>query len=115
MLHLPAITLHAEKKLSSAGDPYLWRQIKADIEANRSQLFLCPNDTYIVLSIDDDALVFVAMAGSNAVEVLRYVMEIARVKGLHKIRFQSARPGMARLIRRFNPRPLQTIFEIQVQ
>lgn len=115
MLHLPAVTPHAEKRLLTAGDPYLWRQIKADIDAGRSQLFLCPNDTYIVLAIDRDALLFVAMVGSNAVEAVRSVIEIAYAKGLSTIRFQSAHKGMARLLKQFNPVVLQTTYEIKVQ
>lgn len=114
LLHLPAVTPDAEKRLSSAGAPYLWRQIKADIDAGRSQLFVCPNDTYIVLAIEDDALIFVAAVGSDSIGMVHAALEIARAKGLHTIRFQTARPGMARLLKQFNPKPLQTIFGITV-
>jgi hypothetical protein len=54
------------------------------------------------------------MAGCDAIEAVHAVIEIARVKGLSQIRFQTARKGMARLLREFNPVVLQTYYEINV-
>ena len=114
ILHIPQLTAVAEEKLRAAGDPIIWQGIRADIEAGRSQLFLCPDDTYIVLALDDDEIIFVAMAGQNAVGAMETVLEIARVLGLQYVRFHTARKGLARLIKQYKPECVQSIYRITV-
>ena len=115
VLHLPELTPAAEEKLSTVGDPYVWQRIVADIAAGRSQLFLCPNDTYIVLRIEGDELIFVAAVGSDSSGLLELALDIARVHSLKFIRFHTARKGLARLVKKYNPIELHTVYRIPVQ
>ena len=114
ILHLPRLIPEAEEKLRAAGDPTIWKYIRADIDAGRSQLFLCPDDTYIVLALDDTEIIFVAMAGKNAVGAVETVLEIARVLGLQFVRFHTARKGMTRLLKQYKPMHMQSIYRMAV-
>lgn len=114
ILHMPQITKHAEEKLLAGGDPRSWENIKADIIAGHAQLFLCPDDTYMVLRIDRNDLVFVALVGSGAVPLVDLAIQIARAHGLKSVRFHTAHKGVPRLLKQFNPYEVNRVYRIDV-
>ena len=110
---MPVLSLHAEQKLSAI-DSDLWPAIRDDIVNERAQLFQCPDDSYLVLRIEDTELVIVACVGSNGIAMMQRCLEIAHVHGLLSVRFHTARRGMARLLKQFKPVELERVYKVNV-
>jgi hypothetical protein len=113
LLHMPEITAHAEQKLSAV-DAELWPAIHADIIRGDAQLFQCPDDSYLVLRIEDTELVIVACVGKGGILMMQRCLEIARCHGLLSVRFHTQRCGMVRLLKQFKPVELERVYRIKV-
>ena len=113
--HLPTLTPLAEHALSGVGDPHLWEAIKRDIESNAAQLFECSDNTYLVLRIEGTELIILALVGKHAIEIMDFCVRIARAKGLPSVRFHTARPGLARLVKQFHPVELERVYKVDVK
>jgi hypothetical protein len=113
LIHMPALTDHAEQKLSAV-DAELWPFVRDDIVNNRAQLFQCPDDTYLVLRIEGTELVIGACVGKNGVTIMERIVEIAHANGLSSIRFHTARRGMPRLLKQFKPVELERVYRVNV-
>lgn len=111
---LPVLTPHAESKLCGVGPAALWERIKSDIERKIAQLFALPDDTYMVLRIDRNELVCVALVGRNAIEVVETLIELAKTNQCDTVRFHTKRRGVPRLLKQFNPVQGETAYRIPV-
>lgn len=112
--HMPTLTPLAEQLLSGVGDPHLWALIRRDLMMNRAQLFECPDNTYLVLRIQGAELIILAIVGKHGVECMDFCIRIAQAKGLESVRFHTARRGMARLLKQFNPIELERVYKVTV-
>lgn len=113
-VHMPTLTPLAEQLLSGAGDPHLWVLIRRDLMMNRAQLFECPDQTYLVIRVEGTELIILALAGKHGVAIMDFCLRLARAKGLESVRFHTSRPGLARLIKQFNPVELERVYKVTV-
>lgn len=111
---MPALTPLAEQLLSGAGDRDLWVLIRRDLMMDRAQLFECPDQTYLVIRVEGIELIILAFVGKNAIAVMDFCVRLARAKGLESVRFHTSRPGLARLVKQFNPIELERVYKVMV-
>lgn len=112
-LHMAELTDHAIERLSAV-DSELWAGIHADILNGDAQLFSCPHDTFLVLRIEENELVVVACVGQGGIAIMETVIELARVNGLETVRLHTARIGLPRLIKQFNPVEIERVYRVYV-
>lgn len=119
MLHLGQLTPEAEKLLSGVGSSSNasyeeWQKVKVLIANQDAQLFLCPDNTYLVLQVDRDSLVVLALVGRNGVAIMQTLVSVAYSMGLKFVWYRTQRPGMLRLLKQFNPVPYENGYRVNV-
>jgi hypothetical protein len=67
-----------------------------------------------VLRIEGTELVIVACVGKGGIFMMQRCLEVAHGHGLLSVRFHTARPGMARLLKQFNPVELERVYKVNV-
>lgn len=112
--HLEQLTPEAEFWLSGVGSSEDWEKIKCQIEERTAQLFLCPDNTYLVIQHDRDAIVILAISGTNGVAIMQTLVSCAKHVGLKFVWYRTERPGMQRLLKQFNPVPYENGYRVNV-
>lgn len=90
--------------------------IEQDVRKNRASLYeINYGDSYMVARIESEGeFVVVAFEGKNLLEVVPHVMANAQREGCKSIRFHTQRPGLVRLLKDYNPQPLEYVCRINV-
>ncbi len=68
---------------------------------------------YVVTRLEGDTLVVVAYEGLHVKGCADLLVQICEIKGLPYIRFHTQRPGLIRLLKDFNPEPLEYVVRIK--
>lgn len=95
-------------------------EIKQEVISGECMLFLVkPSKTWVVLRVEGNELVVVAMVGSGAITVSQALYDECVKQGMNSLRFHTKRPGLARLLKKFNPVLIQQtheyIYKVSVQ
>jgi predicted acetyltransferase len=107
------LTEAASSQLAIGGSPFYWERIKADIAANRAQLFETENGSYIVLSVQKPDLVVLACTGENGKAIMKECIAIAKLNDCEFVRFITKHKGLPRLLKEFEPQDFGTIYRIK--
>lgn len=69
---------------------------------------------YMVTRREFDTFVVVAYEGSNLREATAHVIRVAQMGGCHDIRFHTNNPALIRLLREYDPEPIEYVMRIKV-
>lgn len=90
--------------------------IKNEIQSGICELWEVVGKGYLITRIEPDEsnqpfeLVFVAAVGRNMQAVIPYFQELARPKGVKKMRIHSKRPGMGRYLKEFGFEQAEVVY-----
>lgn len=89
--------------------------IAAAVNAGRLELFrLWGGAAYMVTRVERGTVTCCCYQGERAREAGRWLFERARALGLHRVRFHTKRPGLARLLSEFGFEHKEHVFEARV-
>lgn len=104
----------AERGLSGALGPDR-DEIAAEVNAGKVELWrINDGKAWLVTCVTRDELIVSCVQGEGLIELGHVLMRLARDNGLRSIRFFTSRPGLARLLRAFSPRPIGTVYCVEV-
>lgn len=69
---------------------------------------------YMVTRREFETFVVVAYEGAQLRETTPYVMRVAQASGCSEIRFHTNNPALIRMLREFNPEPIEYVMRIKV-
>lgn len=115
LLHLAKLTPAAEILLSGVGDANDWQEIKNEIVQGNAQLFLAPENTYLVLQVDRGALIVLAIVGKNGRAIMQTLIATAYRMQLDFVWYRTKRKGMQRLLKQFSPKQFENGYRINLQ
>jgi hypothetical protein len=88
--------------------------IRQQVERKIAELWRAENGAYFVLRREFDTCVVVAYEGSGLLDVAPYIVECARRAGCKEIRFHTTRPALIRLLREYNPEPMEYVCRVNI-
>lgn len=87
--------------------------IKAQIKSGEAELFRVGR-AFFVTRLEGDELVIVSLAGENLAVASNIIFDAAQKVGCKSIRFHTKRKGLARMLKQFKPKYVETIYRIEV-
>jgi hypothetical protein len=106
-----SLTVSDLKRFDAVGDSC---DIQQAIKLGVAQVFYAEDDTIVVLEVDEDSLIILAVLGHNGIAMMQTLIEIAWSMRLSFVWYCSKRRGMQRLLKSFNPVPHQNGYRIRV-
>lgn len=86
--------------------------IRSQVRRNQAALWRVDSETYFVVRVEGRELVVVAFAGLNLLEVSREIVRTAWSKGCHSIRFHTHSLAVIRMMREFDPVPVEYVVRV---
>ncbi len=77
--------------------------VRAGVASGRMELWRVDGHSWAVTEVRDGTLILMCYQGENGLAFLRAMIETARRNNLQKIRYWTARRGMARFLKSFKP------------
>jgi len=79
-----------------------------------ASLWLIDNRSWMVTRQEFETFVVVAYEGTNLKETTAYVIRAAQKFGCHDIRFHTNNPALIRMLREYDPEPIEYVMRIKV-
>lgn len=87
--------------------------IRQQVQRNRAALWrVNGGESYFVVRLEGKELVVVAFAGRNCLEISRRIVSTAWEKGCTSIRFHTHSLALIRMMREFDPEPVEYVVRV---
>lgn len=86
--------------------------VRDEVQANRAALWRVDDETYFVVRLECREMVVMAFAGRNCLEVSREIVATAWRKGCVSIRFHTHSRALIRMMREFDPKPVEYVVRV---
>jgi hypothetical protein len=87
--------------------------IKNELSLGVAELFRVHN-AFFVTRLEDTELVIVALAGENLALAAQVIFDSAKAVGCQSVRFHTKRHGLARMIKKFTPEYVETVYRVKI-